>query len=389
MHDYAGHPFQVQLSRELAGRGHQVTHGWFSEDQGPKGKLFKSPGDPEGLTFKAFGTGLSYSKTNFLRRRAGDIAYGRSCASWIEQNKPDVVISGNTPTEAQEFIQKSARASGTHFVYWCQDFFSLAATKLLSKRFPIIGGSVGAYYRFLEKHQMRSADYIVHITDGFLAQTDRWGISRDKVTVIPNWGALDEIPLLGRETNWAKKHGLRRQSRIIYSGTLALKHNPKMLEALAAAEPERADVLVVGFGTGADSLRGYDHLSNLKVLPVQPMDEFPEVLASADVLAAVIEAEAGEYSVPSKVLSYLCAGRPIVLAASHENLAAQIITKSGAGIVVSPNNTTEFVRAAQHFLDNKNAASSAGLAGRRYAENHFTISKIADRFELIFVDIGK
>ena len=26
VHDYAGHPFQVQLSRRLASRGHEVLH---------------------------------------------------------------------------------------------------------------------------------------------------------------------------------------------------------------------------------------------------------------------------------------------------------------------------------------------------------------------------
>ena len=30
VHDYSGHPFQVQLSRELSRRGHDVTHS-FSE----------------------------------------------------------------------------------------------------------------------------------------------------------------------------------------------------------------------------------------------------------------------------------------------------------------------------------------------------------------------
>ena len=389
VHDYAGHPSQVQLSRELAGRGHQVTHGWFAEDQGPKGKLVKSPGDPKSFTLQPFGTGLSYSTTNCLRRRAGDISYGRSCASWIEQNKPDVVISGNTPTEAQEFIQKSARASGTHFVFWCQDFFSLAASKLLSKRFPIIGGAVGAYYRFLEKRQMRSADYIVHITDGFLAQTDRWGISRDKVAVIPNWGAIDEIPLVSRDNGWARRHNLKRPARVIYCGTLALKHNPKMLKAIAAEELQRVDVVIVGSGTGTDELAAdMSILTNLKVLPTQRIDDFPAVLASADVLVAVIEAEAGEYSVPSKVLSYLCAGRPDVLAAPTENLAAKIVAKSGAGIVVLPGDTTEFVRAVRHFLDDKPAANYAARCGRKYAEETFQIPQITDQFERIFINLG-
>jgi colanic acid biosynthesis glycosyl transferase WcaI len=39
VHDYCGHPFQVQLSRNLAMRGHDVTHIYFADDPGPKGAL--------------------------------------------------------------------------------------------------------------------------------------------------------------------------------------------------------------------------------------------------------------------------------------------------------------------------------------------------------------
>lgn len=388
VHDYAGHPFQAQLSRELASRGHRITHAWFAEDQGPKGRLSKSEGDAIGLEFLPIGRGLSYSKTNLLKRRAGDISYGKACAAWIADNRPDVVISGNTPTEAQEKIIAACRANGTAFIYWCQDFYSIAATKLLSKRLPIIGCAIGAYYRFLERRQMDRANFIVHITDGFMAQTDRWGIHRDKVTVIPNWGALDEIPLMGRDTDWAKRHHLKRPARIIYSGTLALKHNPKLLRAIATTE-QRADIVVVGSGTGADALAlDTTGPKNLKVLSVQSIDDFPEVLASADILIAVIEPDAGEYSVPSKVLSYLCAERPIVLAAPPANLASKIITDTGAGIVVDPNDTQAFVNAISYFLDDRGAAASAGRAGRKYAEETFNLPHIADQFERIVVKLG-
>ena len=48
------------------------------------------------------------------------------------------------------------------------------------------------------------------------------------------------------------------------------------------------------------------------LLPYQPFGRLSEVLASADVLVALLESDAGAYSVPSKVLTYLAAGRPIL-----------------------------------------------------------------------------
>ena len=54
VNDYAGHPFQLQLSRELARRGHTILHTYFADAKGPKGNL-ASPSDAGlGLTIAVF-----------------------------------------------------------------------------------------------------------------------------------------------------------------------------------------------------------------------------------------------------------------------------------------------------------------------------------------------
>jgi len=401
VHDFAGHPFTVELSRALAARGHRVSHVWFAQDSGPKGRMTRQPDDPEGLALLPLGRDIPYSKTDFRRRRAGDIRYGKELGGWIAREKPDVLISGNTPTEAQEGIVAACAAAGVPFLYWCQDFYSIAVSRLLQKKLPGPGHLVGAYYRFLERRQMHRAARVVHITEGFRGQTDRWGIPRDKVEVIPNWGALDEIAVMGRDTPWAAEQGLAAPegqgdgqdegqgaaTRFLYSGTLALKHNPELLAALARALGGDERLVLVSAGVGADRLAaeaGAGALPRLVPLPLQPFERFSEVLASGDVLLGVIERDAGEFSVPSKILSYLCAARPVVLAAPKENLAARILTSTGAGKVVEPEDTEGFVAAALAFRDDPAACAAAGAAGRAYAETHFDLEKVAIRFETLF-----
>lgn len=388
IHDFAGHPFQAQLSRELAKRGHEIVHAWFGQDTGPKGLLSKCDDDPQGLSFSPIFTNIDYSKTNFVKRREGDLAYGRAIGSLVELVCPDVVISGNTPTEAQEKLVAICKYMKVPFIYWCQDFYSIAASSLLERRLPLIGHIVGAYYRFLERRQMRSAAHVVHITDSFSAQTDKWGVDRSRVTTIPNWGAIDEIPLRPRDNAWSEQQKLSPRTRYLYAGTLGLKHNPELIARLAVAAGEDDSVILVSAGTGTDQLRDRaSSLPNLTLMPLQPFEVFPDVLASADVLLAVIEREAGTFSVPSKILSYLCAGRPIVLAAPQENLAARIVIESGAGTVVEPEDAEGFAAAALQFAGDPAAAASAGRAARRYAEENFVIANIADRFEVIFIKL--
>lgn len=381
VHDYAGHPFTVELARALATKGWRVTYAYFAGDEGPKGRNARLRDDPETFESVPISIGVAYSKSNFIKRRQGDIAYGKGLGALVTKLRPDVVLSGNTPTECQEYLVRACAQTDARFIYWCQDFYSIAASRILSKKLPVIGHAIGAYYTFLERRQMRNAAHVIHITDGFLKVTDRWGIGRDRVSVIPNWGVIDEIPVLPRDTDWARRKGLTRTRRVIYSGTLANKHNPEFLAQLAATGGDDLDVVVVGFGVGADTLAARSAaLPNLTVLPLQSFADFPQVLASADVLVAVIEADAGEFSVPSKVLSYLCAGRPIVLAAPADNLAARIIQDAGAGIVVAPDDKNGFVKAVSQLLSDPDRANVLGKNARAYGKKHFDITTVTTGF---------
>jgi len=120
------------------------------------------------------------------------------------------------------------------------------------------------------------------------------------------------------------------------------------------------------------------------VLPFQPFDAYPDVLGAADVLVAVLERDAGKFSVPSKILSYLCAARPIVLSAPGENLASRTIERAGAGIAVPAGDGDAFVDAVKRMLSDAGARTRAGEAAYRYAMATFDIRRIADRFEAVF-----
>lgn len=385
IHDYAGHPAPIELSRALADRGHEVTHAYFAQDSGPKGALRRRRDDPVGLRFLPVAIGRPYSKARLIARRAGDIAYGRTLGGQIARLRPDIVLSGNTPTEAQAGILRASAQAGARFVFWCQDVYPWAVARLLSRRLPLgIGAAAGALYRAMERGQMRRAGHVVHITEAFFAYSDGLGIVRDRVSVIPNWGALSGLPRLPRDTAWAREAGLGPGPRFLYAGTMGLKHDPGLLAALAGAAPPGGQVIAVASGVGAEALSARADLPALRCLPLQPFERLAEVLASADVLLAMIEPEAGGFSVPSKILSYLCAGRPIVLAAPRDNLAARLVAETGAGRVVAPGDRAGFVEAARFYAADADAAARAGAAGRAYAETHFDMSRVADRFEEVF-----
>jgi len=387
VHDYAGHPFQADLSRELAHRGHQVSHAYFSGDLGPKGRLQKASVDPDGLSFAGVKLAHPYDKASFVRRRFDDVSYGKAIAKLVHSDKPDLVISGNTPTEAQSAIVAACRKTGSAFVFWVQDFYSIAVSKLLRKKLGPPGAMVGAYYRFLERRQFKNSDAVVVITNSFSSLAKRWTGSDGNVFVIENWGALDDITPHPKDNEWARRHGLQNSFNFLYSGTLGLKHNPELLVQLAKAVKGRANVVTVSQGVGGSHLqraKTEQGLDNLIVLPLQPFAELPFVLATSDVAVATIEPEAGMFSVPSKVQSYFCAGRPVLLAAPRENLASDVVRKNGAGLVIDPLDQEGFLQAALRLLDDHKLRFDAGAKARSFALNHYDIKKVTDRFETVF-----
>ena len=379
IHDYAGHPFQVDLSLSLAKSGHKVFHVYFAGDAGPKGNMSNEL--HVNLNFLAIGS-KNYSKTNFIKRRFDDLKYGKQVADKIFKIKPDIVISGNTPTEAQNIIVNRCMKSNIKFVYWIQDFYSIAASMILKRKIPFIGDIVGLYYKYLDKKNLNDANSIIIITDLFKKQLEKWKIDMSKVITIPNWGSLSEISISEKNNDWSKLNLLNKNNyNVIYSGTMALKHDPNII-LNAAKSHQDIDFTIVGFGVGIDYIKdNSSDIENINILPIQPFSDLSNVLASADILVAVIEEDAGQFSVPSKILNYMCAGKPIVLSAPKSNLATKIINDANAGICVMSNDYTGFNEAITKIKNNREMSTDFSYNSRKYAENNFNIKIITQKFE--------
>lgn len=380
--DYSGHPFQVQLSRELARRGHRVTHLHFAGFQTPKGNLAVQAGDPAGLAIEAVKLARPFAKASFIPRWRQENAVGRLIAARIAQLCPDVVISSNAPLDTQRHIRRAARKCGARFVFWLQDIYSRAITAVVPEKFPLAGHAIAAWYRHLEFTLLRSADRVVAITEDFHPILVGNGVEANCIAVIENWAPLDEIPPMPRDSAWAQGWFGGKPLRFVYAGTLGYKHNPHWLIMLARRFPD-AEVCVTSQGEVAESLIAAARtarLDNLVVRPWVPYADLPALLGGADVMVAFIEPEAGVYSVPSKVLSYLSAGRPVLGAMPPANLAARLIEREQAGLVSDCGDPADFLAKAELLAGDPALRQAMGERGRAYALRTFDIEKIGERF---------
>lgn len=383
VHDFGGYAFALQLSQSLGRRGHRVCHAYCAS-------LSTTPPGVAGSVEDAvrvhpIDLGRPLNKYALLQRWRQEEAYGRLVARECAAFRPDVVLSGNAPLSAQRHVVATCRQRGIPFVFWVQDFLGIAAHRILRKRLPVVGEAAGRYFTRLERRLLQQSDAVIAISEDFARMLQSWKLGPGSVSVIENWACLPELPAGPRRNAWAIRNGLEDCTCFLYAGTLSMKHNPDLLLQLALrlrAFPE-ARVVVISQGMGAEWLkkRKAEHrLDQLRILPYQPKEELPEVYATADVLLAVLEEEAGVFSVPSKVLSYLCAQRPLLLAVPEGNLAARTVKKAGAGLVVAPADRQGFVEAAEALLQDPIRRKAMGAAARAHAERTFDIERITDRF---------
>jgi glycosyltransferase involved in cell wall biosynthesis len=384
IHDYAGHPGQVHLSREMARRGHTVEHQYCASYTTGRGATERREGDPATFSARGLDLGGEFQRYNPLTRVRQELKYAQLAARAIRDARPDVAVLSNIPLLTLLFLTLALRRARLPYVFWQQDVTSDAIGSVGRRKLGPLGALVHWIAASAERMAARGAAVVLPISDTFLDQLAAWGVPRDKIHVFPNWGAIDEMPLRPKDNEWSRSQGLADVPVVMYAGTLGLKHDPSVLSQLAQHVPDDTRVVVVSQGKGREWLDEHvDDAPNLKLLDYQPYDQLPNMLATADVLVVVLESDASRYSVPSKALNYFCAGRPVLGLLPTDNAVSYMIESAQAGLVVDPRDTEKTGAAVNGLLDDAAAREKMGAAARAYAESTFDVRRIGDTFESV------
>ncbi|MDT4933879.1 MAG: hypothetical protein QOK11_1771 [Pseudonocardiales bacterium] len=392
LHDFSGHPFQAQLARTLAARGHEVLHGYSAQYITGHGRLEVGAQDPAGLRIEGLSAAAPMVKYSPVGRTRFELAYARAWKWQLDAEQFDVVVACNVPLFALARMRRYFARRSQPWVLWHQDVYSLGVAAEAARKLPApVANAVRNRVERIERAQIESADAVVAIGEPFREQYARWGARRDHVTVIPNWAPLDELVPGRRDNPWGRRHGLPVEPvRLMYAGTLGRKHNPLLLlDLLDGARARGVDVtlIVVSEGVGADDLAAASAgRSDVRILGYQPAEELGDVLASADVMVALLEPDAAQFSVPSKVLSYLSVGRPTIALVPGANPCAEDVRAAG-GYVAEPDQAGAHEAAAwlAMFSHDPGGFTVLGERARALAVKRFDIDLISSKFEEILV----
>ena len=125
---------------------------------------------------------------------------------------------------------------------------------------------------------------------------------------------------------------------------------------------------------------------NIIFLPILPREEYVQLLHGSDVCLATLRREVRTPVVPSKILSIMAAGRPVVASMPLSGDAPALIRDARCGICIEPENPAKLADAIRSIYREPEIAAAFGEQGRKFAEDHFSLDACAAMYESIFTE---
>jgi colanic acid biosynthesis glycosyl transferase WcaI len=328
-------------------------------------------------------------------RRAGwRIAYDTSFAAAMLRNTrslghQDVVICVSPPVQGAVVGAMLRKRWRSPLILLVKDLPLQAALAVGMMRPGLLYG-LGSH---LERLSFRLADRIVVINIQFGKSLAKQGVSAAKIVEIPDWAELEDIQPFAPESSVREMLGAADGSfLVLHAGNMGEKQG--LVTALQAAQHVSGDMPIklalVGDGAQRPQLEEVvltNQLSNVRILPLQPRAMLPRLLAAADAFLLIQRSEVVESVVPSKMLAYMAAGRPVIAAVHKDSVAAAIVEQSNCGIVVPPENPRALADAMNLLRRDPEMGKQLGAFGRAFAEERFRKDAVLRQWDNLIADI--
>jgi glycosyltransferase involved in cell wall biosynthesis len=246
------------------------------------------------------------------------------------------------------------------------------------------GRSVAGVTSTLEGFALRRAQRVAIVSEAFRANVEACGVPSDSIQLFPNWSHIE--PAIETK-EWARTTlGWSLDAFIVaHTGNMGLKQDLGNLVEAARILGDRAEVIFVGDGSQRAHIQKQSaRLSNVRFLGSLSPQEYSLALAASDVLVVNERPSVGDMSLPSKLTSYLTAGRPVVAAVSANGAtAAEIERTRGAGLVVPPGRPTRLADALLSLKKDPQRRRDMGQRGLAYSQERLGRDVAFNRFEEI------
>ncbi|HAY21115.1 MAG TPA: glycosyltransferase WbuB [Desulfobacterales bacterium] len=241
-------------------------------------------------------------------------------------------------------------------------------------------------FRHLEARLFRRAELLTAHSEGNRQYILTHGGRPGRVRVLPNWIDTSAITPGERHNGWRATLGWQDRFIVSFAGIMGYSQDLETILECARLLQDRPDIGILMVGDGVEKpkllhMAKEMALANVAFLPMQPKEKYSEVLAASDVCLATLRPEVQTPVVPSKILSIMAAGRPVLAAMPLGGDGPKLVTEAGCGLCVEPGNPPALSGAILRLYTDPELRTSMGHQGRHYAEAHLSLEACVGKVE--------
>jgi len=252
--------------------------------------------------------------------------------------------------------------------------------------------------RFLtafEYSAYRGASAAMVLCDAFSDALVAHGYPADQIHVVPSPVDTESIRPVPREAGFRESMGLDADDfAVVYSGSMGRKQDLfTVIEAARLARDRFPSIkwVLVGDGELKEGIGAIVEEQDLKrqviMLPLQSRSELSRIFSSAEILLLCQLKSVKDSVIPSKLLTYMAAGKPVIAAINPGSEAAKLLVRSGGGIIVRPEDPQGLAEAVRTSLDRQDDLRVMGMRNRQYACAEFDQNKVLSRQVALLQDV--
>lgn len=302
--------------------------------------------------------------------------------------KFDVCLMFIPPLPFFYLARKIKNFDGTRSVLNFQDFHpqELIEGGILKNKLIIL------ILEYIEKKSYKNADYITVLSKGGINYVISKGGNPTKIEHIYNGFDLANMEDISQKIDFKKKEGIQDKILVSYAGILSPFQGIDNILNVAKKLIKYDDFIfyIIGDGMNKNHIENRvkkENLSNVRLLPFQPRDEYLNIITSSDISLVSLDIRMKAPCIPGKIMSLLATGQPIIGIVPTDSETANVIRKAKCGIVIEPGNVDEFVEAILKLGKEPKIGEEIGYNGRLFFEENMNLDKIVKMYEKIFENL--
>ena len=302
--------------------------------------------------------------------------------------KFDLVLYSTPPITLANAVNYIKKRDGAKTYLMLKDILPQNAVDLGMMDTNGLKGGIYKYFRKKEKKLYAISDRIGCMSQANVEYVLRHNpeVPMDKVEICPNCIDVQDMRLTVQERAKTRdKYGIPQDKKVfVYGGNLGKPQGiPFVIECLKSQEEnDTAYFVIVGDGTEYGKLQAYFNETkprNMKLMNRLPKDDFDRMIAACDVGMIFLEHRFTIPNFPSRLLSYMQAGIPVLACTDSNTDIGKVIIDGGFGWWCESMDSQGFSECVRRIMEVD--TKDYGESSYEYLRTYYSVSAVYKRME--------